>query len=347
MASPTSFGATSFGALLRQLRKRAGMTQGDLAAAVGYSTSFICDLEQERRLPVLTVVTTQFVPALGLQNDPVAAARLIELAAIARGERVPAPIPQPQTAVVSARTLLDPARSCRRCRHELIGRDAEVDQLCRRLLGHSGRLLTLIGPPGIGKTSLALAAASAPAKPLSRWRRVRAAGAGWELVDLMTSAIANAVGCYEGGPKPPQTKLVEFLRRKQLLLVLDNLEQIGAAAALVAALVAECPGLCMLATSRERLHLRAEQRYLVPPLALDAAVELFTLRAQAVNHDFRRTRTERSHAGRHLPPAGLPAAGAGAVCSAGRLALAGAAAGAPGPGYPASRGRRRSAASCC
>ena len=76
MSSPTTFGA-----LLRQLRKRAGMTQGDLAAAVGYSVSFICDLEQARRLPVLQTVVEQFVPALGLQDEPHFATRLLELAA--------------------------------------------------------------------------------------------------------------------------------------------------------------------------------------------------------------------------------------------------------------------------
>jgi len=68
--------------------------------------------------------------------------------------------------------------------------------------------------------------------------------------------------------------------------VLDNLEQINDAAPLIAELVAACPGVCVLATSRERLHLRAEQRFKVPPLDLAPAVELFVQRAQAVDADF-------------------------------------------------------------
>ena len=102
----------------------------------------------------------------------------------------------------------------------------------------------------------------------------------------MASTIAAAVGSSDASPKPPQTKLIEFLRRKTMLLVLDNLEQIRDAAPLIAELVAACPGLCVLATSRERLHLRAEQRYQVPPLDLAPAVELFVQRAQAVDADF-------------------------------------------------------------
>jgi len=100
----------------------------------------------------------------------------------------------------------------------------------------------------------------------------------------MASTILTAVG--SGDLSPPQNKLIEFLRRKTMLLVLANLEQINDAAPLIAELVAECPGLCILATSRERLHLRAEQRYKVPPLDLAPAVELFVKCAQAVNADF-------------------------------------------------------------
>src|SRR5262249_17464447 len=90
----------------------------------------------------------------------------------------------------------------------------------------------------------------------------------------------------EASAKPPQLRLIELLRRKHMLLVLDNCEQIVGAAPLIADVLAACPGLSILATTRERLHLRAEQRYRVPPLELAAAVELFALRATAVDVDF-------------------------------------------------------------
>jgi predicted ATPase len=80
--------------------------------------------------------------------------------------------------------------------------------------------------------------------------------------------------------------LLEHLPRKELLLLVDNFEQILAAAPLLADLLVECAGLCILVTSRERLQLRAEQRYRVPPLEMATAVKLFAQRAAAVNPDF-------------------------------------------------------------
>src|SRR4029434_10912975 len=81
---------TSFGELLRNLRKCTGMTQDDLAAAVGYSGSFISALEQGQRLPDVEVVVQRLLPALGVAEEPHLAAHLVELAAAARGERPPA-----------------------------------------------------------------------------------------------------------------------------------------------------------------------------------------------------------------------------------------------------------------
>src|SRR5919199_4187558 len=93
MAATTSAGPlepfTTFGALLKYLRVRARLNQTELAIAVGYSTAQISRLELNTRLPDLIMLVALFVPALDLQDEPETVARLLELAAAARGDRVP------------------------------------------------------------------------------------------------------------------------------------------------------------------------------------------------------------------------------------------------------------------
>ena len=88
-ASPASF--TSFGDLLKYLRRRAQITQRDLSIAVGYSEPQISYLEKNRRLPDVATVSARFVPALDLKDEPALANRLVELAQLSRREADPAP----------------------------------------------------------------------------------------------------------------------------------------------------------------------------------------------------------------------------------------------------------------
>ncbi|MCX6045077.1 MAG: tetratricopeptide repeat protein [Chloroflexi bacterium] len=276
----------TFGNLLKQLRKRAGMTQGDLAAAVGYSVSFVCALEQNRRLPDIETVLHFFIPALGLQEEPHLAKRLVESAARARGERPPVAITiKRKTQVVITPEIVQPATHLPEPSTELVGREQEVRSLCRRLQNHSGRLLTLVGPPGIGKTRVGLAMAAQLQSYYKDGVRFVSLAAIYD-PEMVAATLLAALEPNETSQKPPKVKLLEFLRHKELLLLLDNFEQIMAAAPLVAELLAECPNLSVIVTSRERLRLRAEQRYKISALALPSAVELFVQRAQAAKPDF-------------------------------------------------------------
>jgi len=178
-----------------------------------------------------------------------------------------------------------------------VGRERELATTTR--LVSTARLVTLTGSPGTGKTRLAIEVA----------RRVRDQYAdGVRLVSLASTVdaqmVAGAIASALGHPEPPSrrtaTPLRERLHNKHLLLVLDNFEQVLPAAPLVTELLASCPALTVLATSRARLLVQGEHIFAVPPLALPAsnpvasveaikqaeAVRLFVERARAARHDF-------------------------------------------------------------
>ena len=181
----------------------------------------------------------------------------------------------------------------------LIGREQEVRATCELLSHPEVRLLTITGTGGVGKTRLALEAAGVlradfvdgacfvPLAPVSDSARVMA-------------AIAQALGLWEVAALPPEEQVQTALRERHLLLLLDNFEQVVKAAPQLASLLASCPRLHLLVTSRAALHLSGEYEFPVSPLAVpdltqqlspetlvqQAAVRLFLLRTQAIQPAF-------------------------------------------------------------
>ena len=174
-----------------------------------------------------------------------------------------------------------------------VGRDSELVELQRLLSDPQTRLLTLVGPGGIGKTRLALQAVgnSAIDAPDGVVVVMLADVASPELVP---SAILTALGVPESFGRSSREALIEYLRPRDVVLVLDNVEHLLGAAPFIAELLTAAEDLKVVATSREILHLAGERVFEVPPLAVPSdtedvavlgrsdAVELFVDRARAV-----------------------------------------------------------------
>jgi predicted ATPase/DNA-binding XRE family transcriptional regulator len=276
---------TTFGTWLKQRRTTLGLTQEELAECASCSDVMVRKIELGSRRP------SRQVAGLLAECLKVPEAERPAFVEFARGNQAAQPGDfSPQRASTYPSNLPAPLTP-------LVGRAREVAQLRESLLSREVRLLTLTGPPGIGKTRLSLEVAAeladqfrdgayfVPLAPISD-------------PGLVAATIGRVLGIEEETGSPVLHTLAYHLRDKRILLVLDNFEQIAQAGPVVADLLLAASGVKALVTSREVLLVRGEHRFELPPLELPAqpldvealasyaAIELFVQRAQAVRPDF-------------------------------------------------------------
>lgn len=292
---------SSFAHLLKQYRVAAGLSQEALASQAGISAHGISDLERGiNRSPRLETLALM-VAALRLSPDE--QATLEAAVQRRRSPRGDAPAtPSDHTGDANDATTPTTLTALPIPPTALVGRDDDVAAVTA-LLRDEARLLTLAGPGGIGKTRLALQVAID-----LQARQVFDGVAFVHLADIpnadmVPAAIARALGLREHDNRTSHQVLATYLDGKRMLLVLDNFEHVAAAAVPVAELLASCPGLRVLVTSRTVLHVRGERVYEAPPLVVPdrarmhdaaavagcAATQLFLARAREIVPDLAMT----------------------------------------------------------
>lgn len=251
---------SSFGLWLRQRRKQLDLTQEMLAERVGCSLSAIRKIESDERRPsrevaelladCLQIVAKDRATFLKVARSELRIERLVALASPA-AQPVTAPAPAPVQAERPSRSVLPIPLT------PLVGRAAEVMELSRLLGQPDCRLLTLVGPGGMGKTRLAQALAADQQAAFAHGVAFVALAA-LSSPEFIMPALVHTLDLASADSTTPKTQLLNYLREKQMLLVLDNLEHLLDGIDWLTELLAYAPALKVLATSRERLNLLGE-----------------------------------------------------------------------------------------
>lgn len=278
----------TFGVWVRRLRSALDLTQEALAEQIGCATQTLRSFESGRRRPSRDMAV-RLADILRVPQDE--RERFLRLARTPIVAETSEPGPTP---IVAPRTLpiIDP----------LIGRQQELERLHTLIIAERRRLVTILGPGGVGKTRLAIQIAGDLASAFADGAVIVPLAPLTDAVDI-PAAIATAAGCPLTAGHDPTAALLAFLGERVLLLVLDNLEHLlgptqgEQTSRLLGAILSAASGICILTTSRERVHLQAEWTIELGGLELPAddtiesitgaeAVLLFVERARRVTDRF-------------------------------------------------------------
>ena len=283
----------SFGRLLQRFRVEAGLSQEQLAERAGLSTNAISSLERGLRLAPHSATLDRLVAALRL--DGPGRVEMEEAAKLARAHRIQAQGQQRSDLSEEALHNLPPELT------SFVDREKEVPEIKELLRSH--RLVTVAGAGGAGKTRCAIKVARDVLDGF--------ADGVWfadfsSISDpaLVPAVIKRALSLQEAPNRPILETLLAYLKRKRLLLVLDNCEHIiTEARSITAAILCDCPNVRILATSRENLNIAGELPYRMPSLPVPeeseplspqetlryGAMQLFSERALSARSSFRLT----------------------------------------------------------
>lgn len=276
----------TFGALLRRLRRDAGLTQEELAERADTSPRTISDIERGVSNAPYRATIDALADALGLSDQ-----RRAELYAAGTRRRGPKGSERKTEGVHAV-----PSEP-----NLLFGRERDEAEILHTLRFGGARMVTITGPGGVGKTRLAIRLADRLRNDVALICFVALAP-----VDDPTRVpgrIAEEIGLQLDGVVETQEAIARYLHARDALLVLDNLEQVTAIGPFLARLLERAPSLRLLVTSREPLRIRAEREYNLVPLALPPlghiapvarlaefpSMAMFADRAAAVRPDFRLT----------------------------------------------------------
>jgi transcriptional regulator with XRE-family HTH domain len=256
----------AFGARLRTLREQAGLTQEELAEKAGLTSYAVSSLERGRRQRPYPHTVRSLADALGIGEEQRAELmRAVPRRGVVAPTAEAPPRPRPALEIPAPRLAHLPVAAT-----PLLGREDELAALLELVLSAQQRLVTLTGTGGVGKTRLATAMAERLSSAFPDGAAVVSLAPLADPASVLP-ATARAVGCPSVEGPDAERLLAEHLAPLRCLLVLDNLEHLLGAAQQVAELVAACPRLVVLVTSRAPLRVRGETEFPVQPLAVPRA----------------------------------------------------------------------------